>query len=96
MKLYAYFDPTSGAPRAWVIELTKSRSLSSLIGIPRISSSRTFWTSTSSSLRVSRCFPILESRFDRVPFILRLSVERVTLYTDTAYRILGIWPSLIA
>jgi hypothetical protein len=79
-----------------VIELAKSRSLSSLIGIPRISSSRTFWTSTASSLGVSRCFPISESRFDRVPFILRLSVERVTLYTDAACRILGIWPSLIA
>jgi hypothetical protein len=79
-----------------VIELAKSRSLSSLIGIPRRSSSRTFWTSTSSSLRVSRCFPISESRFDRVPFILRLSVKLVTLYTDAACRILGIWPSLIA
>jgi hypothetical protein len=90
MKLYAYFDPTDSTPRAWVIKLTKSRSLSSLIGIPYISSSRTFWTSTSSSLRVSRCFPISESRFDRVPFILRLSVERVMLYTNIAYRILGI------
>jgi hypothetical protein len=45
---------------------------------------------------VSCCFPIKESRFNRVPFILRLSVEFRTLYTNIAYRMLRIWPSLIA
>ena len=79
-----------------MIKLAKSRSLSSLIGIPRKSSSRTFWTSTFSSLGVSLCIPLKESRFDRVPFILRCSVVFGTLYSCAACRILGIWPSLIA
>jgi hypothetical protein len=45
---------------------------------------------------VSLCVPKKVLCFDRVPFILRLSVVLRTLYCSIACRILGNWPSWIA